>query len=1207
MFRDRLTRILTHWLPAPLAGALLLAIGLLVFTGYLTGVTWMKSAGLGNLEMMLNTAFIINIAGAALLLLQSQKRSIRIIVSLLAAFIILEGLINLLKFFLNLDFIANLRIRTRILDLFFGKEVSTDMSVTSALSFIFGGYIILSLALDREYRLRYLTHVLNASVFAIAIISLIGYLVGLYDIIGATKYRNMSVFTSIAFVLLSLGLTSQIQKNIRTTITSSQLIIWATTLISACIIFITLISSVVLNLQKNSDLEVEHIRKVEKILLELKFRVQESDFYLHEYVSTRNPAYFSEHIVAEKEIKRVFMGITFLETGNEEHLKRIKNLGTLLAVRSEIIDSITVTEIPGNNNAAKIKTLYNKEKELSEATAIQIEKIIDLEDGTLAQHQKEFNRYFARSQDLMHLAVGFQVFLFVIILLIVNSDIIGRRKALYQLNSLNQELENIVKKRTESLEKNERRFRSTMDNMMEGCQILDFELRYRYINDTAARQGKLNKAAYYGKRIVDLYPGVEGTRLYTNLQRCLNDKERIEFENDFHYPDGTHGIFLARMEPVEEGVFILTSDITEQKKAASELERYKNHLEEQVEKRTIELEQAVERISDLYENAPCGYHSLDNKGIILLMNNTELEWLGYTRDEVVGKIVYRDLLTSESQTIFDKRFPEFIKNGEINDVELEVRRKDGGTFFISVSGKAIYDKEGKLMMSRSSLFDITSRKKAEQAFQEAVIQAEEANKAKSMFLANMSHEIRTPMNAMLGYTELLSKNINDKVMNGYLESIRSSGKSLLNLINDILDLSKIEEGKTELSYKYILTKNFFEEFEKIFALRLAEKGLNFNLVLSPGTPEAIFIDDGKLRQVILNLLGNALKFTLKGEISLVIKGINHRQKDYEYKHQDDLVDLEIEIRDTGVGIPKNKLEKIFESFFQVKETSHLGGTGLGLNISAKLINLMNGSLSVSSTLKKGSTFRIHIPDVLYKTHFATSQLKPRYIPEQIEFSPARIVVIDDVALNRRFITDALKDTPIQVLEEENGNSALATIKKVRPDLVIADIRMEGMNGYKLLERIKKDKTIQSIPVLAYSASVMKEQRERIMNSAFAGLLIKPLEVQDLFEHLMEHLPYSVHVQSKKHKQRSINRNEPVPEELKAVLSGELNDRWKTFRTRQPLDEIAGFALALRNLGSEFKIEELIDYGNSLLDATNLLDIEMIMKELNAYPELIRRL
>jgi CheY-like chemotaxis protein len=333
------------------------------------------------------------------------------------------------------------------------------------------------------------------------------------------------------------------------------------------------------------------------------------------------------------------------------------------------------------------------------------------------------------------------------------------------------------------------------------------------------------------------------------------------------------------------------------------------------------------------------------------------------------------------------------------------------------------------------------------------------------------------MNAVLGYADLLALSLEDKTQKDYAESIKSSGRGLLTLINDILDLSKIEAGKLELEFDYVNTNFFFSEFEKIFSMKISEKGLKFILDIASGTPAGIYIDEIRLRQIMFNLIGNAIKFTQKGYIKIKICARNPQVISYEKDRKEELIDIVIEIEDTGIGISDEFQKHIFNPFTQLAGQKKFGGTGLGLAITNRLIKLMNGTISLKSELSKGSVFQIILPEVAFLRDFENRGSEIQLNTQDIEFEKANIIVADDIESNRKYLIDALKNTNITIAEAEDGQIAYLLAKKIIPDLIIADIRMPKLNGFELLDKLKQDKKLKHIPVIAYSASVMRDQKE----------------------------------------------------------------------------------------------------------------------------------
>ena len=500
----------------------------------------------------------------------------------------------------------------------------------------------------------------------------------------------------------------------------------------------------------------------------------------------------------------------------------------------------------------------------------------------------------------------------------------------------------------------------------------------------------------------------------------------------------------------------------------------------------------------------------------------------------------------------------------------------------------------------------------EKRIQERTVQLDAANKAKSEFLANMSHEIRTPMNAVLGYAELLGSMLEEKTQRDYLESIKSSGRSLLTLINDILDLSKIEAGKLELQFEYVNSQSFFSEFERIFSLRLSEKGLKFILDISSGTPAGIYIDDARLRQIILNLIGNAVKFTEKGSIRLKVYTENPQIIKFSKNKTEEYIDLIIEVTDTGIGISREMQEEIFNPFIQGQgqNIKKYGGTGLGLAITQRLVQLMNGTIELKSELNKGSSFRIKIPGVSYLRDFEKRTEEIQLDPAEIVFEKATIIVADDVEHNRKYLLDALSKTNIEIVEAEDGLEAFSLAKKIVPDLIITDIRMPVLDGFDLLKKLKNNKSLKHIPVIAYSASVMKAQRDKIRESEFTGLLIKPVQVTELYLELMNNLPYkSVKTARSAQSVTETNFTKEISDlpGLIHSLDTQYKDVWMTFGIRQPIGEVRDFGNQLAKLGKNHNAAIITGYGEELVNAAESFNIEAILNLIRKYPIIVESL
>lgn len=327
---------------------------------------------------------------------------------------------------------------------------------------------------------------------------------------------------------------------------------------------------------------------------------------------------------------------------------------------------------------------------------------------------------------------------------------------------------------------------------------------------------------------------------------------------------------------------------------------------------------------------------------------------------------------------------------------------------------------GRITHYQGIIIDITERKQSEAALRQAKEAAENANRAKSEFLANMSHEIRTPMNAVLGFTDLLIEQVTDPLQKSYLEAIKAGGTNLLMLINDILDLSKIEAGKMEIHPKPVSLRQIFQELRQIFQVKLNEKRLEWLTELTPDIPEQILLDEIRLRQMLFNLIGNAIKFTDQGYVRLAAEATKASQGDQR-------INLTLIVEDSGIGIPAQQQDLIFEAFRQQdgQDSRKYGGTGLGLTITKRLVEVMQGTIHIESQVETGSRFIIQLPDIpLVSAQPPASSQTPQENRPEIDFLAGIVLIVDDVPHNRMLVREYLRNSNLTVIEAENGEQAV---------------------------------------------------------------------------------------------------------------------------------------------------------------------------------------
>ncbi|MGE0083504.1 MAG: ATP-binding protein [Desulfococcaceae bacterium] len=482
--------------------------------------------------------------------------------------------------------------------------------------------------------------------------------------------------------------------------------------------------------------------------------------------------------------------------------------------------------------------------------------------------------------------------------------------------------------------------------------------------------------------------------------------------------------------------------------------------------------------------------------------------------------------------------------------------------------------------------------------------AELASKSKSCFLANMSHEIRTPMNAVLGFTDLLRSEITDPKHRQYLESVMISGKNLLTLINDILDLSKIEAGKMELNPEPLALSALFGEIRRMFEPECSRKQIAFLTDMASDIPAGLMLDQIRLRQILVNLVGNAVKFTDKGHIRLSVQ-----KKDIaEDMHR---VHLRITVADTGIGIPRESLNDIFEAFTQVsgQNSRSYGGTGLGLTITRNLVEMMNGAITVKSTVNRGTEFCILLRNVSIASVSVLADETDMADADSIVFREAAVLVVDDNEMNRRLMQEMLTAVNLKVFAAENGAEGVASAQQNRPNLILMDIKMPVMDGFEAMEKIRSNPELKHIPIIALTASAMKAEKERIQKSRFDAYVVKPVERTVLFRAMGSFLQYS----GKKAGNTPADMQENYPPQVLKKLPEivrqleALMGKWQEVRRKQYIPDIKEFGREIQKTGDSHGIGKLSAYGSNLLLHIDSYDIEKIFALLEEYPDTVASL
>jgi PAS domain S-box-containing protein len=563
----------------------------------------------------------------------------------------------------------------------------------------------------------------------------------------------------------------------------------------------------------------------------------------------------------------------------------------------------------------------------------------------------------------------------------------------------------------------------------------------------------------------------------------------------------------------------------------------------------------------------------DPRGIITDVNKQMEALTGCTRDELIGA-PFKDYFTDPERA--EAGIKRVLGESKLTDYELTARARDGKETVVSYNATTFHDRDRKLQGVFAAARDITERKRYEQSLQQA-------NRAKSVFLANMSHEIRTPMNAILGFSQLM---LRDQDLTPrqcqYLGTINRSGEHLLALINDILEMSKIEAGRTTLNTSTFDLPVLLKDLEMMFRVRTDEKGISFSVEMIGNVPHYIVTDINKLRQVVINVLGNAVKFTEHGGIVVRVRADRPPAMGATGAF------LRIEIEDTGPGISPDEQHKLFRQFEQTKTGQQAGtGTGLGLAISREFVRLMGGAITVSSQVGRGSVFVIQLPLKEGDAQEIQTKETPRRVlrlrPGQ---ATCRVLIADDIEDNRQLLAQLLGPVGFEIQLANNGAEAVQGFDRWRPQLILMDFRMPVMDGREAIRRIRAMPGGDATKIIAVTASAMDENRLELLKIGADDFISKPFREIELFQKIHTHLGVEyvyadtpVAEAAPEAVELSPGSLAGWPEELlrpmrEAVIRADLDQLLATIAAIEPRDP--RMAQGLRRLAEEFQYQKLLD-------------------------------
>jgi PAS domain S-box-containing protein len=667
------------------------------------------------------------------------------------------------------------------------------------------------------------------------------------------------------------------------------------------------------------------------------------------------------------------------------------------------------------------------------------------------------------------------------------------------------------------------------------------------------------------------------------------------------------------------------------------------HLDITEQKRTeTALQASKQQFKSIFDYSPIGIAKVDKQGRPILCNTALEKILGYSHTELI-EMSFVTFTHPDDANVDLLHYQQLIA-GEIASYSMEKRyiKKDKSIIWGLLTVARVDNQYGEMAYAIGMLHDISDKKRMEelllkrenllqtqneelaslneelntnneelihlnnklnhandklkvvnQALKQAKDEADKANQTKSEFIANISHEIRTPMNVILGFSEILRERLADKPQYiDYFDGIVNSGKALLNLINDILDLSKIEAGKLEIHAVPVMVQPLLNEIKQVFFVKANQKSLEFSVEKSKDFPECILIDESRLRQILFNLVGNAIKFTDRGFIKIEVHILQMHKR---------VIDFEVMVQDSGTGIKSTEYQKIFEPFRQQESqsTRKYEGTGLGLSITRRLVEAMNGEIRVQSRVNKGSTFSV----VFKSVPIANEEMGPTIMLnalDEIQFEPARIMIVDTVGINREILKGYLSQYNLTLMEATSSREVLLLMDE-KPDVIIIDIDMPHRWGYNILEKVRHH---QHIPIIAQTVS-MKALKE---TEFFTEILLKPVSKQNIISALTHLLPYTLgRVQDEPKNNlcdeiEIANLPQPCVQKLTALLV-----EYEEITTYLSMPDVTELGQKIIDIAKHDDIQILDNYAQQLIVAADNYDIEKIMQLLQNFSKWVKTL
>jgi len=775
-----------------------------------------------------------------------------------------------------------------------------------------------------------------------------------------------------------------------------------------------------------------------------------------------------------------------------------------------------------------------------------------------------------------------------------------------QKNELGMVIEK-QQKTEDILKRSEGKFRNYFNSSLVGMAIAD---ENNYITDANSKLCKIigltleeiKKYTWYDilvpddvnkdRRLYDQIVSGEIDSHYTEKQFIRKNKRSIHTE-----------IFLQtiRKESNDIDYFILlVQDITERKQSEAAL------------KEQFDIQNA------LINNIPALVYLKDRNHFYITGNKAFSETLGISLKEIRGK---------KAEELFSKEVADKLRNDDeyviendypLLNIEDKVFTIDGREIWLSTNKAPYHDALGNVIGIVGISIDITDKKLSEEELRKAKDQAEKANQAKSDFLANISHELRTPLNAIIGFSKLLDKEVASSKPKEFIQTILASSNSLLLLINDLLDLSKIEAGKFEINYKPVSLSIIFKDVVQLFSFKTSEKQIELYTEIDESFTFKIFMDEIRMRQILVNLVGNSVKFTDSGYVKL--------KADFRRSHKNpNLTDIIIDVEDTGIGIPPDEQHSIFEAFHQKRGQSFkkYGGTGLGLSISKRLVEMMGGSILVKSLENRGTTFRIVIPDALISFDEFETETLEAYTGKS-KNKNNELLIVNSRSFDVSVFFQLPRNNNLRMIESHDINDKFINEllskpdfidgEQSKPDIIFIYLSNATLKELMFLRKYIKEPALSVIPVVAITPSEYNVDIQQLKENGIDCIIREPYTKADIHQVIKKYMTVKYADDDKQNSIFDFN-GELIKTELSSftidnfkelinIIEGELMPEFNQIIKTSKINQIKNFAYRISELGKTYRLNIFIIFSNELLKESISFNITRIKKILDFFPEIV---